>query len=119
QIAVNFANDYSDGVRGTDAGRGAASSVSSASSLSAVPPGTPPAAVVPSGRRDGIAAAPIHAPARLVASGVPPRRVLTAAGVATALACLCGLAIVVITGYWWLLAVGVCCLLAGWCYTGG
>lgn len=119
QIAVNFANDYSDGIRGTDAGRGAASSVSSASSLSAVPPGTPPAAVVPSGRRDGIAAAPIHAPARLVASGVPPRRVLTSAGIATALACLCGLAIVVITGYWWLLAVGVCCLLAGWCYTGG
>lgn len=119
QIAVNFANDYSDGIRGTDAGRGAASSVSSASSLSAVPPGTPPAAVVPSGRRDGIAAAPIHAPARLVASGVPPRRVLTAAGIATAPACLCGLAIVVITGYWWLLAVGVCCLLAGWCYTGG
>ena len=24
-----------------------------------------------------------------------------------------------ITGHWWLLAVGVCCLLAGWCYTGG
>lgn len=116
QIAVNFANDYSDGVRGTDEGRGAASSASSTSSESH---GIPPAAVVPSGRCDGVAATPIHAPARLVASGVPPKRVLAAAGVAAALACLCGLAIIAITGYWWLLAVGVCCLLAGWCYTGG
>lgn len=119
QIAVNFANDYSDGVRGVDEGRGAASPASPASSSSAVPTGTPPVAVVLSGRRDGIAATSIHAPARLVASGVPPKRVLAAAGGAAALACLCGLAIVVITGHWWLLAVGVCCLLAGWCYTGG
>ena len=92
QIAVNYANDYSDGVRGTDEGRGAASFATS---------GIPPT------------------PARLVASGVPPRQVLKAAGIAAALACLCGLSIVIITGYWWLLAVGVCCLLAGWCYTGG
>lgn len=122
QIAVNFANDYSDGVRGVDEGRGAALPAlpaSPASSSSAVPTGTPPVAVVLSGRRDGIAATSIHAPARLVASGVPPKRVLTSAGTAAALACLCGLAIVVITGHWWLLAVGVCCLLAGWCYTGG
>lgn len=116
QIAVNFANDYSDGVRGVDEGRGAASSASPTSSESH---GIPPAAVVPSGRCDGVAATPIHAPARLVASGVPPKRVLAAAGVAAALACLCGLAIIAITGYWWLLIVGVCCLLAGWCYTGG
>lgn len=119
QIAVNFANDYSDGVRGVDEGRGAASPATPASSSSAVLNGTPPVAVVASGMHDGDAATSIHAPARLVASGVPPKRVLAAAGVAAALACLCGLAIVVITGYWWLLAVGVCCLLAGWCYTGG
>lgn len=121
QIAVNFANDYSDGVRGVDEGRAASPALpaSPASSSSAVPTGTPPVAVVLSGRRDGIAATSIHAPARLVASGVPPKRVLTSAGTAAALACLCGLAIVVITGHWWLLAVGVCCLLAGWCYTGG
>lgn len=116
QIAVNFANDYSDGVRGTDEGRGTASSASPASSESH---GILPAAVVPSGRCDDIAATPIHAPARLVASGVPPKRVLAAAGVAAALACLCGLAIIAFTGYWWLLIIGVCCLLAGWCYTGG
>lgn len=116
QIAVNFANDYSDGVRGVDEGRGTASSASPASSESH---GILPAAVVPSGRCDDIAATPIHAPARLVASGVPPKRVLAAAGGAAALACLCGLAIIAITGYWWLLIIGVCCLLAGWCYTGG
>ncbi len=122
QIAVNFANDYSDGVRGVDEGRGVASPAlpaSPASSSSAVPTGTPPVAVVLSGRRDGIAATSIHAPARLVASGVPPKRVLAAAGGAASLACLCGLAIIAITGYWWLLIIGVCCLLAGWCYTGG
>lgn len=119
QIAVNFANDYSDGVRGTDAGRGSASPATPASSSSAVLNGTPPVAVVASGMHDGDAATSIHAPARLVASGVPPKRVLAAAGVAAVLACLCGLAIIAITGYWWLLIIGVCCLLAGWCYTGG
>ncbi len=52
----------------------------------------------------------LHAPTRLVASGVP-RAVLTAAAVNAALACACGLAAVVIpTGYWWwLLAVGARC----------
>ena len=119
QLCQRLLRHYSDGVRGVDEGRGAASPAlpaSPASSSSAVPTGTPPVAVVLSGRRDGIAATSIHAPARLVASGVPPKRVLTSAGTAAALACLCGLAIVVITGHWWLLAVGVCCLLAGWCY---
>lgn len=86
QIAVNFANDYSDGIRGTDEGRG---------------------------RQSG------NAPTRLVASGVPATRVLAAAGVAAALACVCGLAVIAVTGHWWMLAVGACCLLAGWFYTGG
>lgn len=88
QIAVNLANDYADGVRGVDAGRGA--------------------------QGDGGVA-----PARLVASGVPPKRVLLAAGVAAALACLCGCAVVAVTGHWWLLLAGACCVLAGWFYTGG
>lgn len=110
QIAVNYANDYSDGIRGVDAGRGAAS---------AATVGIPPTSTGFSGTRDGVVSTSIHAPARLVASGVPPKRVLAAAGIAASLACLCGLTIIVITGYWWLLVVGVCCLLAGWCYTGG
>lgn len=92
QIAVNFANDYSDGVRGVDAGRD----------------GTP---------GNGVSGG--AAPVRLVASGVPPRRVLAAAGVAAALACVCGIAIIAVTGHWWLLVVGACCVAAGWCYTGG
>ena len=32
---------------------------------------------------------------------------------------LAGLALVIMTQYWWLLAVGVACVLAAWYYTGG
>ncbi len=82
QIGVNFANDYSDGIRGTDA------------------------------RRVG--------PARLTASGrVPAKRVLTVALVFFALAALAGLAIVIRTQQWWMLAVGAACIVAAWFYTGG
>ena len=89
QIAVNFANDYSDGIRGTDDGRGDAESVTGS-------------------------------PQRLVASGlVPPRRVLTAAGIAAAIACIAGVGVAALSGRWWLIAVGALCLPAGWCYTGG
>ncbi|MBM6699789.1 1,4-dihydroxy-2-naphthoate octaprenyltransferase [Bifidobacterium pullorum subsp. saeculare] len=94
QVAVNYANDYSDGIRGTDDGRAAAADGGP----------TPPSAA---------------APARLVASGVPPRNVLRAAGIAAAVACVAGLAVVVLSGVWALLAVGVASLIAGWCYTGG
>lgn len=89
QIAANFANDYSDGIRGTDAGRAIAGEQLS------------------------------HGPARLVASGVNPKKVLAAAGICALAACLCGLAVVVLTGYWWFIAVGLACLLAGWFYVGG
>lgn len=82
QVGVNFANDYSDGIRGTDA------------------------------RRVG--------PARLTASGrVPARRVLTVALVFFALAAIAGLAIVIRTQQWWMLAVGAACIVAAWFYTGG
>ncbi|UNK71585.1 1,4-dihydroxy-2-naphthoate polyprenyltransferase [Microbacterium sp. H1-D42] len=82
QIGVNFANDYSDGIRGTDADR--------------------------------------VGPARLTASGrVPARRVLTVALVFFALAAIAGLAIVIRTQQWWMLAVGVVCIIAAWFYTGG
>ena len=36
-----------------------------------------------------------------------------------ALAALAGLAIVVITGFWWLLSVGAIAIVAAWFYTGG
>jgi 1,4-dihydroxy-2-naphthoate octaprenyltransferase len=82
QIGVNFANDYSDGIRGTDDNR--------------------------------------VGPLRLTASGsATPAAVKTAAFVAFGLAALAGLAIVVLTGQWWLLAIGAAAILAAWFYTGG
>lgn len=113
QIATNFANDYSDGIRGTDAHRAA---VAVANRVEYVTRATGPGVVE---REETLDYEELHAPTRLVASGVPPRAVLTAAVVNAALACACGLAAVVITGYWWLLAVGALCVLAGWFYVGG
>lgn len=82
QIGVNFTNDYSDGIRGTDAVR--------------------------------------VGPARLTASGrVKPRTVLIIGLVFFALAALVGLAIVIRTEQWWMLAVGAVCIVAAWFYTGG
>ncbi|WEK60794.1 MAG: 1,4-dihydroxy-2-naphthoate polyprenyltransferase [Candidatus Microbacterium colombiense] len=82
QIGVNFTNDYSDGIRGTDAVR--------------------------------------VGPARLTASGrVKPRTVLIIGLTFFALAALVGLAIVVRTEQWWMLAVGAACIVAAWFYTGG
>ena len=89
QIAANFANDYSDGIRGTDAGRAIADEQLS------------------------------RGPARLVASGVNPKKVLVAAGICALAACLCGLAVIALTGYWWFILVGIACLAACWCYVGG
>ncbi len=83
QIGVNYANDYSDGIRGTD-----------------------------SADRIG--------PFRLVGSGsTPPGRVRAAAFGCFGVAMLAGLALVVLIGQWWLLAVGAACVLAAWYYTGG
>ena len=82
QVGVNYANDYSDGIRGTDADR--------------------------------------VGPLRLVGSGTArPAAVKAAAFGCFGLAGLAGLGLVVLTGHWWLLAVGVVCVLAAWFYTGG
>ncbi|ALJ21465.1 1,4-dihydroxy-2-naphthoate polyprenyltransferase [Microbacterium sp. No. 7] len=82
QIGVNFANDYSDGIRGTDDFR--------------------------------------VGPQRLTASRkASPRAVLTAALVFFGVAAVAGLAIVVRTQHWWMLAVGTACIVAAWFYTGG
>jgi 1,4-dihydroxy-2-naphthoate octaprenyltransferase len=82
QIAVNYANDYSDGIRGTDKYR--------------------------------------VGPSRLTGSGAAkPRTVLIVALVFFGFAALAGLALVALTGYWWLLAVGAAAIVAGWFYTGG
>ncbi len=81
QVAVNYANDYSDGIRGTDDAR--------------------------------------VGPMRLVGSGAAtPGAVKRAAFLAFAVAGVAGL-VLAATTTWWLLAVGVACILAGWFYTGG
>ncbi len=81
QVATNYANDYSDGVRGTDEVR--------------------------------------VGPLRLVASGLAsPGAVKRAAVMAFAVAGGAGLVLAALAG-WWLVAVGVACMAAGWLYTGG
>ncbi len=81
QVGVNYANDYSDGIRGTDAER--------------------------------------VGPMRLVGSGAAtPRAVKRAAFLSFGTAAAAGLVLAVTTS-WWLVAVGVLCILAAWFYTGG
>jgi len=81
QIGSNYANDYADGVRGTDVDR--------------------------------------IGPERLVASGKAlPSSVKRAAYLAFAAGALLGLALVAVSGVWWLLAVGAVAIVAAWTYTG-
>lgn len=81
QIGTNYANDYSDGVRGTDHGR--------------------------------------VGPLRLVASGAADARTVKLAAFACfGVAGACGLVLAAVSS-WWLVAVGVACVAAGWLYTGG
>ena len=82
QIGVNYANDYSDGIRGTDDER--------------------------------------VGPFRLTVSGlVPAAQVKQAAFAFFGLAGLAGLGLILLSGHWWFLLVGVACVLAAWFYTGG
>lgn len=82
QIGVNFANDYSDGIRGTDDYR--------------------------------------VGPSRLTGSGAAkPKTVLAVALFFFVVAAVAGVALVVLSEQYWLLAVGAVCVLAAWLYTGG
>ncbi|GAA1892058.1 1,4-dihydroxy-2-naphthoate polyprenyltransferase [Lapillicoccus jejuensis] len=82
QVGVNYANDYSDGIRGTDAVR--------------------------------------VGPVRLVGQELAdPAEVKLAAFLSFFFAALAGLALVAVSQQWWLLLVGVLCVLAAWYYTGG
>ncbi|WP_022911001.1 1,4-dihydroxy-2-naphthoate polyprenyltransferase [Aestuariimicrobium kwangyangense] len=82
QVGVNYANDYSDGVRGTDDDR--------------------------------------VGPMRLVGSRAARAREVKAAAFACfGVGALAGLGLVLVTHHWWLVAVGVACILAAWFYTGG
>ena len=81
QVAVNYANDYSDGIRGTDDDR--------------------------------------VGPMRLVGSGTAsPKAVKAAAFIAFGVAGAAGLGLAATTA-WWLVLVGLVCVLAAWFYTGG
>ena len=81
QIAVNFSNDYSDGIRGTDRNR--------------------------------------VGPLRLVASGLATaKHVKAAAYLCFTLASICGLFLASRTS-WWLILLGLICIIAAWTYTGG
>jgi len=82
QVGVNYANDYSDGVRGTDKNR--------------------------------------VGPSRLTGSGAAkPRTVLVVALVFFGVGGLAGLALTVLSGYYWLLAIGAVSIVAAYLYTGG
>ena len=82
QVGCNLANDYSDGVRGTD------------------------------DERTG--------PPRLTASGaVPPRVVKLAAFGCFGVGGLLGLALLALSGQWWMLLLGAAAIAAAWFYTGG
>lgn len=82
QVGVNYANDYSDGIRGTDADR--------------------------------------IGPLRLVGSrAASAASVKFVAFACFGLAAITGLALVMLTAQWWLLGVGVACILSAWYYTGG
>ncbi|HEY9408715.1 MAG TPA: 1,4-dihydroxy-2-naphthoate polyprenyltransferase [Jiangellaceae bacterium] len=82
QVGVNYANDYSDGIRGTDEDR--------------------------------------VGPFRLVGSGsARPEVVKRAAWTSFGVGALAGLALVVLSGHWWLLGVGAAAVAAAWFYTGG
>ncbi len=82
QIGVNYANDYSDGIRGTD------------------------------DQRVG--------PVRLTAAGIAqPHQVRAAAFLCFTVAMLAGLILIIASQAWWLLLVGLACVLAAWGYTGG
>jgi len=82
QVGVNYANDYSDGIKGTDEIR--------------------------------------IGPVRLVGQGLAePRQVKLAAFGSFAVAMVAGLALVLMTQQWWLIAVGAASVAAAWFYTGG
>lgn len=104
QIAANYFNDYADGVKGVDAGRSDEDAKRPESGA---------------GRIKAASGSGFNAPQRLVASGVPPRKVLKAGVVCTVIAIAAGIAAAGITGLWGLPAVGLLCVAAAWFYSGG
>ena len=80
-IGVNYANDYSDGIRGTDEDR--------------------------------------TGPLRLTGSGLAePKKVKAAAFISFGIAGVAGTALSLLSA-WWLILIGILCVLGAWFYTGG
>ena len=82
QIGVNYSNDYSDGIRGTDADR--------------------------------------VGPVRLVGQALAtPESVKRAALLSYGVGAVAGILMVLLSGFWLLIPVGIASIAAGWFYTGG
>jgi len=96
QVAVNYANDYSDGIRGTDDERVGPLRLT----------GSRLAGWSRRSRRTHLS--------RLAAPSAVKRAAFAAFGAAA----VAGLVLAASTS-WWLVAVGVLCILAAWYYTGG
>lgn len=96
QISVNYANDYCDGLNGLDDNR----------SLRAV-----------SGSNNSKPLCDVSW--RLANAGIKPKAVLKAVIISAIIACIFGFIIVVRTGMWWFILLGIACVAAAWFYAGG
>lgn len=93
QVAVNYANDYCDGIRGLDDER--------------------------SNRNQPLSSHLCDTSWRLRDAGIAPISVLRVCIGIALITCFVGLAAVALSGVWWLLLVGVSVLAAAWFYAGG
>lgn len=96
QISVNYANDYCDGLNGLDENRSLRASNNSNDSKPLC-----------------------DVSWRLADAGIKPQAVLKAVIISAITACIFGLIIVVRTGIWWFILVGILCVAAAWFYAGG
>lgn len=96
QIAVNYANDYCDGLNGLDENRKlrALSNANNSKPLCDVS-------------------------WRLADAGIKSKSVLKAVIISALISCIFGLIIVFLTGIWWFIPLGILCVAAAWFYAGG
>lgn len=95
QIAVNYANDYCDGLNGLDENR----SLRALSSNNSKPL--------------------CDVSWRLANAGISAKSVLKAVIISAFISCIFGLIIVLRTGIYWFILLGIACLAAAWFYAGG
>lgn len=95
QVSVNYANDYCDGIRGLDDNRNLRS--------------------VQGQKNKSLC----DVSWRLADAGISPKKVKIAILLSAAFACVCGFIVTVLSGLWWMIALGAFCLLGAWFYAGG